>query len=97
MAGIFDADGTVSSINNRYNDTKIAITSKHKEFLTLIQELIGGKVSTMGRGREMYQLALRKLERLYIVPQLIPYALLKRARLLVAFENDINRRRVERI
>lgn len=70
IAGIIDADGTVTEYS-------IAITSKSKEFLTVLQSLIGGKISPQ---RHNWQLALRRLEQKYILPQIIPYMIYKKER-----------------
>lgn len=85
IAGLVDADGTVgvSAIGQSY----LSITSKYVDFITLISNIIGGRV-TPPTGKKCYQLNLRRIERQYILPQIIPFMLLKRDRAISCLKNE---------
>lgn len=79
VAGYIDADG---SVGKGY----LSITSKDKKHLSLISNIIGGKLSLQNKAKKYYQLALRKIERQYILPQIIPYMMLKRKKAICCLE-----------
>ena len=83
IAGIFDADGTVSRGNRLQARGKtllwhVGITNKNLELLEWIQERAGGNISTQGKDRGVWQLYWRTLERGGFLMRILPFIIVKR-------------------
>jgi len=97
LAGIIDSDGYIS-FKNRYNCidyVRVAVTSNSLLFLTKISEFINGGIIHKKQDAPsgpVYDLYLRNQESLDILPQIIPFLIIKQDKAIEALNELLSRK-----
>ena len=71
IAGMIDGDGYIGVGVNIYNN--------ELGMLLILQQFIGGRISK-ARNKDYYTLSLRQVEQGLLLPQIIPYLIIKKER-----------------